>query len=342
MDFTSIEKQALRNIQQASSLEKLDLISQKYLGREGVLAKIFNSFGSLSTKEKKKRGKEANRLKNLLEEKITKKEKELEKELKKKKERKKYFDITIPGKKPKRGHLHPLTEVKRQIEEIFQGMGFSIVEGPEIETEWYNFDAVNMPKNHPSRDMQDTFWLKRKGKEGNLLMRTQTTSVQVRYMEKNTPPFRIIAPGKVYRYEATDASHEVHFHQFEGLLVNKEVSIANLKAVLGTFLERFFGREIEFRWRPSYFPYVEPGLEIDITCSICKGRGCPVCGKTGWVEVLGAGMIHPFVFKSAGYASEEWTGFAFGVGIERLAMIKYKINDIRLFYSNDLRFLNQF
>jgi len=332
-------KKELKGIKNTEALSRF---SRKYLGKKGILKKFLRSIKDLPQEKRAKTGREVNELKYFLEKQIELRKKKIE-NVNINTSNKEKIDITVPGKKIKVGHLHPLTQIKRQIEGIFTTMGFSVVEGLEIETEWYNFDAVNMPKDHPSRDMQDTFWLKRKKKEGEkFLMRTQTTAVQVRYMEKNTPPFRIIVPGKVYRYEATDASHEVHFHQCEGLLVDREVSIANLKAVLEMFLERFFGKGLEFRWRPSYFPYVEPGLEIDIRCSLCKGKGCSACGGTGWVEVLGAGMIHPSVFRAAGYVSNEWKGFAFGVGIERLAMIRYRIGDIRLFYSGDLRFLDQF
>jgi len=257
----------------------------------------------------------------------------------------KWFDVSIPGEKMERGHLHPLTQVLRKTEEIFHSMGFSIIQGPELELEWYNFDALNMPKDHPARDMQDTLWIKEKiknSKEGKKLMRTQTSAVQVRYMEKNNPPFRIIVPGRVFRHEATDPSHEVQFYQLEGMMVDKEISLANLSAVIDEFLKRFFDKKIETRLRPSYFPFTEPSVEIDIKCINCKGKGCSTCQQAGWLEIIPGGMIHPNVFKAAGYNPKNWKGFAFGMGIDRLAMMKYKINDIRLFYSGDLRFLKQF
>ena len=248
-----------------------------------------------------------------------------------------WIDITVPGKKIARGHLHPLTQVRRKAEEIFQNIGFSVVEGPEMETEWYNFDALNIPKDHPARDAWDTFYLK-----NGLLLRTHTSPVQVRYMEKNNPPLRIIVPGSVFRHEATDSAHEFQLFQIEGLMVDKVVSVANLKAIIGEFLRRFFEKSIQFRLKPDYFPFTEPSFDIGIKCLVCGGKGCSACKRTGWMEVAGAGMVHPNVFKNAGLIPGEWQGWAFGFGLERLAMLKYKINDIRLFRSGDLRFLRQF
>lgn len=248
------------------------------------------------------------------------------------------FDPTIPGEKHKVGHLHPLTLVRRQIEKIFQEMGFSIALGPEIETEWYNFDALNIPKDHPARDMWDTFWLK-----GNKnLLRTHTSPVQIRYMEKNKPPIKIIAPGRIFRHEATDASHEINFYQVEGLYIDKEISASNFKAIIEEFFSIFFGKVVEARLRPSFFPFTEPSFEVDMSCLVCEGTGCSTCSGTGWIEVMGAGMVHPNVLKAGGINPKDWQGFAFGMGMDRLAMMKYKINDVRLFYSGDLRFLNQF
>lgn len=247
---------------------------------------------------------------------------------------------------PRRGHLHPLSQMTDQIEGIFKELGFVAVDGPEVETEFYNFDALNVPKDHPARDMQDTFWLK-PNRLGQLL-RTQTSSVQVRHMEANKPPLRIIVPGKVFRNEATDATHEAQFHQLDGLMVGEGVSMAHLKGTLEHFLKKLFGDDVKIRLRPSYFPFVEPGVEIDMSCATCHGTGekkdgfrCSVCKGTGWVEVMGAGMVHPSVFQAAGL-EDGWTGFAFGVGLDRLVMGRHGIDDIRLLYSGDLRFLNQF
>ena len=260
---------------------------------------------------------------------------------------KQWIDVTAPGQKPVVGHLHPLTQVIRKAEEIFQSMGFVVIDGPEVENEWYNFDALNVPQDHPAREMQDTLFIKQKNREvlpgrEKLLMRTQTSAVQVRFMEMTQPPLRIIAPGRVFRHEATDASHEINFYHLECLMVDKEISVANFKAIIKEFLSQFFKKPVNLRMRPSYFPFVAPGFEIDVNCLNCQGKGCPVCQKTGWVEMLGAGMVHPNVFKNAGLNPKDWQGFAFAIGLDRLAMLKYKINDIRLFYSGDLRFLKQF
>jgi phenylalanyl-tRNA synthetase alpha chain len=238
------------------------------------------------------------------------------------------------------GHLHPLTLVKRKVEEIFQTMGFSVVEGPEIETEWYNFDALNIPKDHPARDLWNTLWLK--DDKTKLLLRTHTSPNQVRYMEKNNPPLRIIVPGNVYRHEATDQTHEFQLCQVEGLMVGKDISVTHFKAIIQEFLRRFFEREIKIRLRPDFFPFTEPSFDVSMTCLVCQGKGCEVCKNSGWLEMAGAGMVHPNVYKNSGLIPKNWQGWAFGFGLDRLAMMKYKINDIRLFRSGDLRFLQQF
>ena len=248
--------------------------------------------------------------------------------------------------KEKIGHIHPLTQVIRRINDIFSEMGFSLIDGPEIETEHYNFDALNVPKDHPARDMWDTFWLKSDSRfqipDSRLLLRTHTSPVQIRYMEDNKPPLRIISIGKTFRYEATDATHEAQFHQVEGLLIDKDINLANLKYVIREFFEKFFEEKIEIRFRPSYFPFVEPGVEIDISCFKCGGNKCSVCKHSGWIEVMGAGMVLPEVLKNVGLDSKDWKGFAFGAGVDRLAMLKYGIDDVRLFYTGDLRLVNQF
>lgn len=236
------------------------------------------------------------------------------------------------------GHLHPLTQVERKCVDIFQKMGFGVIEGPEVETEWHNFDALNMPADHPARDAQDTLRLTTNGK----ILRTQTSSVQIRFMESHQPPFRIIAPGRVFRRDALDASHSFEFNQLEGLAVEENISFAQLKGTLARFIEEFFGAGTKVRFRPGYFPFVEPGMEVDIGCTICHGRGCSTCKKTGWLELLGAGMVHPNVFRAVDYDPQTTRGFAFGVGLDRLAMLKYQISDIRLFFDSDMRFLKQF
>jgi len=340
-----LKNRAKKEIQEAQDLKELNDVFNKYLGRRGELTQILGSLEKLPKEKRMKIGKSANELKNLLKIKFNQKAEEIKEKIKRKAEEKEWIDITAPGKKPILGHLHPLTLVKRKAEEIFQSMGFTVVEGPEIETEWYNFDALNIPKDHPARDVLSlgkTLYLKEEG-----LMRSHTSSVQVRYMEKNQPPLRIIVPGRVFRHEATDASHEINFYHIEGLMVGKDVSAANFKVIIEEFFKMFFEKEVKIRMRPSYFPFVEPGFEIDITCLTCGGKGCSACSQTGWMEIIGAGMVHPNVFKNAGWVvggwrAKFWQGFAFGMGLDRLAMMKYKINDIRLFYSGDLRFLNQF
>ena len=247
--------------------------------------------------------------------------------------------------KTEKGHLHPMTQFINRANAIFYEMGFSLVEGPELETEHYNFDALNVPKDHPARDMQDTFWLKPKeGEKERKLMRTQTSAVQIRYMEGKKPPFKMICFGKVFRNEATDATHEMVFHQLEGLYIDKGVTMSDLKSTLNVFFDKFFERDVEVRFRPSFFPFVEPGLEVDISCFKCNGgeKGCPICKGTGWVEIAGAGMVHPRVLSGVGINPAEWQGFAFGLGVDRIIMLKYGIDDIRLLYSGDLRLVNQF
>jgi len=334
-----------KELNQANDLISLNQINNKYFGKNGELAVFLRGLKNKSKAERVRIGRIINDLKIWFNAEFNKKKQELKKKIEKETIKKEWFDITVPGKKPSLGHLHPLTLVKRRAEEIFQAMGFSVITGPEIEDEWHNFDALNIPPGHPARDalsLGKTFYLKNGG-----VLRTQTSSVQIRYMEKHQPPLKIIVPGKVFRLEATDASHEIEFWQLEGLLVDKNVSIANFKAIIREFLRIFFGKEIKIRLRPSYFPFTEPSFEVDVSCVLCNGRGCPACKNSGWLEIIGAGMVHPVVFKNSGLiphqlSGEGWQGFAFGVGLTRLAMLKYKLNDIRLFNSGDLRFLNQF
>jgi len=238
------------------------------------------------------------------------------------------------------GHVHPISRVLSDICEVFTELGFEVVQGPEIEDEYHNFDALNIPPDHPARDMWDTFWLK--PSSAKKLLRTHTSPVQIRYMEKNFPPIAIVAPGKVYRHEATDATHEAQFFQIEGLMIDKDVSLAHLKGILETFLKKLFGERVEIRLRPSYFPFVEPGVEVDMSCFSCKGNKCGICKKTGWIEIMGAGMVHPKVLEEVGIDSKKWQGFAFGAGIERIAMLRYGIDDVRLFFTGDLRVITQF
>ena len=346
-DIKSLKIKALKDIEKARNLKDLDAVYKKYLGKKGEVVLILRSLKEIPQKKRIKIGKQANELKSFLNESIKQKQKTF-KSLESTAAKKDWIDITAPSKKPAFGHLHPLTQVKREIMSIFQSMGFEIVQGPEIETEWYNFDALNVPKDHPARDLWDTLWLKEpenpKSQIPNpkLLLRTHTSPMQARYMEKHNPPLRIIVPGKTFRHEATDPSHEFQFYQIEGLMVDKHISVPHLKAIVGEFFKKFFGKNLKFKLRPDYFPFVEPGFDIAMTCLVCNGKGCPACKKTGWLEMAGAGMVHPNVFKAVGYNPKQWQGWAFGFGWDRLAMMKYKINDIRLFNSGDLRFLNQF
>ncbi|MCD6270301.1 phenylalanine--tRNA ligase subunit alpha [bacterium] len=340
MDFSKVEKikeQAARDILEAKTTSSLKEIFNRYLGKKGIVAKQFFYLKKMPQPKRSEFGKQLNELKKSIEKRIKEKSRIIEGKDSREKRKIHKIDVSIPSKKPQLGHIHPLTKIIRETQDAFVGMGFSVEEGPEIETEHYNFSSLNFPVDHPSRDAHDTFYLKK-----DTILRTHTSPVQVRYMEKHNPPFRIIVPGRVFRHEATDSSHEIQFYQLEGLMVGKDISLANLKGVLEEAIKRVFGKKTVFRWRPGYFPFVEPGVEIDIACPICGGKGCSTCKNTGWIEVLGAGMVHPNVFKAAGYNPKNWQGFAFGFGIDRLAMIKYRISDIRMFYLSDMRFLSQF
>lgn len=334
--------QAKAEIEKAESEDILKNINNKYLGKKGKITRFFSSIKSASIKDKKEFGSKLNSIKKELEILIKQKKSNFEYKIINEKLEKERIDISAPGSKIKRGHLHPITLVRREVDSIFRSMGFETVEGPEVENEWYNFDALNIPKNHPARDMWDTFWLKGDLKNQKNLMRTHTSPVQVRYMEKHLPPLRIIVPGRVYRHEATDSSHDFQFTHIEGLMIDKEISVANLKAILLDFFRKFFKKDVKIRLRPSFFPFTEPSFEVDISCIVCKGKGCSTCKRTGWLELAGAGMVHPNVIKNSGLNPKFWQGFAFGVGLDRLVMMKYKIDDIRWFHSSDLRFLKQF
>lgn len=343
-ELKRIEKSAKGEISQIRDLEELQKLRVQFLGRErGALTLVLRNIKTLPVSERSAIGTEANRLRIEIEALFETRGRELKSAasgLNLKKER---LDVTRPGIRAPRGHLHPITQILRKIEDIFLRMGFTVAEGPEIETEYYNFDALNMAEDHPARDMQDTFWLKDRNKNNErLLLRTHTSAVQVRYMETREPPIRIVVPGIVYRYEATDASHDIEYWQLEGLMVDKNVSVANFKAVIERFFSELFGKKIETRLRPYYFPYTEPSFEVDVSCAQCERRGCSVCSQTGWFEIMGAGMVHPNVFKAVGYNPKDVQGFAFGMGLDRIVMMKYKIPDIRLMRSGDLRFLNQF
>ncbi|MBI3638624.1 phenylalanine--tRNA ligase subunit alpha [Candidatus Wolfebacteria bacterium] len=331
-----MKNSALEAIKKAVDLKKLEDLRVKYLGRKGELTQILRGLKDLTIEERRKIGPASQRLKKELEELIDNKQKSLNTSYKLQATK---LDLTRPGHKIEIGHIHPLSKIEEEIRQIFLSLNFSVVEGPEVEDEYYNFDALNIPANHPARDAWDTFWLRQneiknqKSKIKNperLLMRTHTSPMQIRYMETHNPPFQIIVPGRVFRYEATDPTHDFQFKQLEGLMVGKDISLANFKYIIEVFLKKLFGNEIEFKLMPSYYPFVEPGIDVYM-----KWRG-------KWLEVAGAGMVHKKVFEAVKYNPNEWQGFAFGFGITRLAMIKYKIPDIRLFYSGDLRFIKQF
>jgi len=306
----------------------------KFLGRKGEINKLFLLLSSLKDDLKPVVGKEINEIKNTLISIFEEKKRKIQRETAEGK-----FNLSFPGKTPEFGNIHPLTKIMREMSGIFEKMGFGIFTGPEIETDYYNFEALNTPDDHPAKDIWDTFYLDYKNK---ILLRTHTSPVQIRVMEKLKPPFRIVALGKCFRRDAFDASHSPVFHQMEGLMVDKNINFSHLKGVLSYFLKEIFGEKIKVKFTPSYFPFTEPSAEVSISCVICGGKGCPTCGNSGFLEILGCGMVHPQVFRNVGYDPEKISGFAFGMGVERIAMLKYKIDDIRIFYQNDLRFLHQF
>lgn len=328
-----VKQEALAVLNNITNLSELNEFKQKYLGKKGILTNYLKSLKDLPLEFKKKVGKELNEFKEILEKSIFQKEREI---LFTEEDLITDLDLSLPGKRPSVGALHPLTQIIEEICEVFERLGFDVVSGPEVETEYYNFTALNIPDWHPARDMQATFYLK-----NGAILRTHTSPIQIRAMLERTPPLRIIAPGKVYRCDA-DIRHSPMFHQIEGLMVDKEVSFADLKGILSYFAKEIFGETTKIRFRPSYFPFTEPSVEMDIECVICRGKGCRVCGESGWLEILGAGMVHPEVFKAVNYDTEIWQGFAFGLGVERIAMIKYQIDDIRLFFENHLFFLESF
>lgn len=343
-DWTALEQEAQEKIGQAGSSEALEQLKVKYLGRQGLLAGITGSIPGLPAPERPETGKRANLLKGKINQ-------LLEERLRQLKDQGQgsavSFDFSLPGNISRTGTVHPITQTIEEISAIFTGMGFVTAEGPEIENEFNNFTGLNIPLDHPSRDAFDTFYLKSAGADNYspLLLRSHTSPAQIRIMQKHKPPLAVIVPGKVYRPDAVDASHSFMFHQIEGFLVDESVSFSDLKGVLTLFARKLFGRDIKMRFRPHFFPFTEPSAEVDISCIICgahQQRRCSVCGGKGWLEILGCGLIHPNVFKNVGYPKGKYSGFAFGMGVDRIAMLKHGINDIRLFYENDLRFLRQF
>lgn len=338
----AVEAEAVSEIAAAGDPQGLNDLRVKYLGRKGMVAGLFGQLASLLPQDKPRLGSELNSLKTRIEELLKARQAEISATAALPKD---FVDLTLPGFKPPIGAAHPIIKTIDEICGIFIGMGFKVVEGPEIETEHYNFEALNIPLDHPSRDAFDTFYIETPGsglRTQNFLLRSHTSPVQARFMEKEDPPFKIVVPGKVYRPDAVDASHSFMFHQIEGLVVGEDVTFADLKGALSVFVKGCFGEKAKIRFRPHYFPFTEPSAEVDVSCVICGGAGCSVCGKKGWLEILGCGMVHPNVFKAVKYDPEKVTGFAFGMGVDRIAMLKYGINDIRLFYENDMRFLEQF
>ncbi|MEO2068528.1 MAG: phenylalanine--tRNA ligase subunit alpha [Desulfurobacteriaceae bacterium] len=332
----SLRKEFLERVEKVVSIEELEKLRVEFIGRKGKVTELLKTIPSLPQEERKEFGKACNILKGEIEKLIKEKLQHFKKIERKEKLQKEWIDVTLPGRSKEIGSLHVVTKTLNEIVTIFTSMGFSVAEGPEIETDFYNFEALNIPKGHPAREMQDTFYI-----TDDIVLRTHTSPVQVRVMEKQKPPIQIIAPGKVYRKDA-DVTHTPMFHQVEGLMVDEKVTFADLKGILELFLKEMFGQDTKVRFRPSYFPFTEPSAEVDIGCVICGGKGCKVCKGTGWLEILGCGMVDPAVFKSVGLDPEVYQGFAFGMGVERIAMLKYGIDDLRLFFENDLRFLRQF
>ncbi len=328
-----IEKEGLAELSAAGDGDAVNAITVKYLGRKGVVTRFLRNIAQLPPEERPTAGKKANQVKKALDEAARQAldriaaEQDLATD---------QLDVSLPGRPLNRGTLHPVTRITNEICGIFSRLGFDVAEGPEIETDYYNFEALNIPKNHPARDMQDTFYISE-----NVVLRTHTSPTQPRVMERQQPPVRIVAPGKVYRCDS-DLTHTPMFHQVEGLLVDRNISFGDLKGILTTFVHQMFDKQTSLRFRPSFFPFTEPSAEVDILCVMCRGKGCRVCGRTGWLEVLGSGMVHPAVFENVGYDTRKYTGFAFGMGVERIAMLKYGVDDIRKFFENDLRFLRQF
>lgn len=333
----NLQEVALNDIKDASSIEQVESLRVKYLGKKGEITAILKEMGKLSAEERPVIGKVANEVREALETNISSKKEELKSIEQQKKLLEEVIDVTMPSTPVEMGKRHPISQIIDEITEIFMGMGFSIAEGPEVETVDNNFDALNAPKDHPSRDMSDTFYI-----SDDLLLRTQTSPVQVRTMRNEELPIKVISPGRCFRFDSPDATHSPMFHQTEGLVVGKDVTMAQLKGTLDTFVKKLFGEHTKTKFRPHNFPFTEPSAEVDVTCFKCQGEGCPMCKHEGWIEILGAGMVHPNVLRNCGIDPEVYSGFAFGMGVDRIAMLKYEIDDIRLLFENDMRFLDQF
>lgn len=332
----SIKQRALQAVQEATSPDQVEAIRVQYLGKKGEVTQLLRGLGGVSSDQRPVVGRMVNELRDEITDALAVRRAELQRLEQEKRLQQETIDVTLPGKRPAQGGLHPLTRVLHEIQEIFIGFGFEVVEGPEIETDYYNFEALNVPKHHPARDMQDTFYI-----TPGILLRTQTSPVQIRTMESRRPPVRVIAPGKVYRVDS-DATHSPMFHQVEGLLIDRRITFGDLKGTLAAVAKSLFGHDRAVRFRPSYFPFTEPSAEMDVSCGLCGGSGCRFCSFEGWIEILGAGMVHPNVLRMVDYDPDEVGGFAFGMGLERIALLKYGIDDIRLLFESDMRFLEQF
>jgi len=341
-ELERLKAKAIAELDSIDNLRELEEWRVRYLGRKGSLTSILRGLGALPSEERRAVGAAANEVKAAFEIGLKEREEALREQNLAVALEQTRLDITLPGYPVSLGRLHPTTQIMREICDIFVSMGFQVVEGPEVEWDYYNFEALNIPKDHPARDMWATLWIDTEDDERSMLLRTHTSPMQIRVMEKTRPPVRVIVPGKVYRYEATDATHESMFYQIEGLAVDEGITLGDLKGTLFEFARRLFGEGRKARFRCDYFPFVEPGVEMAIDCLVCQGAGCRLCSYTGWLEILGAGMVHPEVLRRVNYDPEVYTGFAFGMGVERVPMLRYGIDDIRLFYGNDLRFLRQF
>ncbi len=335
-NLEALAAEASQKIEQAADSQGLDQVRVEYLGKKGAITALLKGLGALSAEERPKAGAEINRVKQQLTEQINVRKESMAQAAVAEKLAKETIDVTLPGRGQHSGGLHPVTRTIERIEDFFEHIGFETVEGPEIEDDYHNFGALNIPEHHPARAMHDTFYI-----DGSTVLRTHTSPVQVRVMECQEPPLKVICPGRVYRCDS-DLTHTPMFHQVEGLLISEDSSFADLKGIVESFLRAFFEKELAVRFRPSYFPFTEPSAEVDIQCVMCSGEGCRVCSHTGWLEVMGCGMVHPKVFEYSNIDTEKYSGFAFGMGVERLAMLRYGVNDLRLFFDNDLRFLEQF
>ena len=335
--LAAIRSAAMSALENSKMLSELEELRIQYLGKKGELTSVMKGMGELSAEERPVIGQLANEVRSKIESALEEKKAALEQAAADIKIKKETIDVTMPGNKQKKGKRHPLTTVLDDLKDIFTGMGFTVVEGPEVELDYYNFEALNIPKDHPARDMQDTFYI-----NDNVVLRSQTSPVQVRVMEKQKPPIRIISAGRVYRSDAVDATHSPVFHQIEGLVIDKGITMADLKGTLEVFVKKLYGEDTRLRFRPHHFPFTEPSAEVDISCFNCGGEGCRICKGEGWIEILGCGMVHPKVLKNCGIDPEEYSGFAFGIGLERITMFRYGIDDLRLYFENDVRFLEQF